>query len=103
MFVSILISNTTTELTFITKLYCISGFFSGSKFWRKMALASLEGVFNFYRVRLLLLKVFSMEKYNEVYFSLCHFLAILWRLRTQQKFNPHIKFLRKPVGDTNGI
>ena len=75
-----------------TKLYCISGIFSVSKFWQKMALASLEGVFNFHRVWLLLFKAFSMEKYNEVYFSLCHFLVILWRLRTQRKFNPHIKF-----------
>ena len=34
-----------------------------------------------------------MKTYSKVYFSLCLFLAISWRLRTQRKLNPQEQFL----------
>ena len=52
--------------------YCISGIFRVGKFW--------------------LFQGLSVKTYSRVYFSLCLFLAISGRSRTQRKLNPCEKF-----------
>ena len=65
------------------------GNFSRREFWRKW---HLEGVLNFHRVIFSLFQGLSMKRYSRVYFSLCLFLAISGRSRTQRKLNPREKF-----------
>ena len=78
-------------LTFCLNLvkYRISGIFRDGKIWRKWC---QEGVFNFHWDLFSLFEVFSMENYHRVYFSLCLFLAISGRSRTQRKLHPREKF-----------
>ena len=72
----------------VSQIYRISGIFCVRKFWQK---CHLEGVLNFHRVLFSLDQGLSMKTYSRVYFSLCLFLAISPRSRTQQKFNPSEK------------
>ena len=69
--------------------YRISGIFRVGKFWRK---CRLEGVLNFHRVLFSLFQGLSVMTYSRVYFSLCLFLAISGRSRTQRKLNPRENF-----------
>ena len=71
-------------------IYRLSGIFCIGKLWRKWR---LEGVLNFHWVLFSLFQGLSMKMYCRVYFLLCLFLAISGRSRTQQKLNPHEKFL----------
>ena len=69
--------------------YRISGIFCVGKFWRK---CRLEGVLNFHWVLFSLFQGLSMKTHSRVYFSLCLFLAVTGRSRTQRKLNPREKF-----------
>ena len=71
-------------------------FFASGKFWQKLR---LEGVLNFHRVLFLLFQGLSMKTFSRVYFSLCLFLAISGRSRTQRKIKsmqkiPDIRYLQ---------
>ena len=48
---------------------------------------------NFHQVLFSLFQLLSMKMYSRVYFSLCLFLAISGRSRTQRKLNPRENFL----------
>ena len=61
------------------------------EFFASLRKRRLEDVLNFHRVLFLLFKGLSMKIYSRVYFSLCLFLAISRRLRTQRKLNQHEK------------
>ena len=52
----------------------------------------LDGVLIFHWVLFSLFQGLSVKTYSRVYFSLCLFLAISRRSRTQQKLNPREKF-----------
>ena len=69
--------------------YRISGIFRVGKIWRKWC---LEGVLNFHWVLFALFQGLSMKTYSRVYFSLCLFLVISGRSRTQRKLNPREQF-----------